>query len=528
MTVFEANKAIHRAMNPELDKYAMYLRKSRVDLELEAISKEETLARHKEMLFQLAERLGVSPSQITIYHEMVSGDSIDERPEMIRLLEDVHKGIYAGVFVAEIERLARGNTKDQGEVAEAFSLSSTKIFTPQKIYDPDEETDQEYFEFGLFMARREYKTIRRRLVTGKEQAAQEGNFLLPEAPFGFDIVKKNKKNRYLVENPEESKYVKMIFDWYVEDRKPTSWIAKQLSLMGVPTRKGNKDWARTTIKDILFNEHYIGKIPWGKLQTVKEKDPITGRIVKKRKKGQSPKIYEGKHDGFISEEQFWKVREIYGSQAPVKANNELVNPLAGILVCRHCGRVMNHQPYPDNRQSRFQHPRGVYACKMKSIYSGVVIDAVADALKAYIADFQVKIANGDTNGEAERQMQAIADMEKELNKQERMKKRLFESWEADDGTYTREEFIERKGMYTRTIENLKAEIALMKKATPAMVDYEEQIATFQTAIDYLKDPDSDAKEKNVYLKSFIDKIEMDTIDLGTGKGATPVLDIHFK
>ena len=113
VTVFEANNAIEKAMAP--DQYAMYLRKSRVDLELEAISKEETLARHKQMLFTLAERHGVSPSQITIYHEMVSGDSIDERPEMQRLLDDVHKGLYVGVFVVEIERLARGNTKDQGE-----------------------------------------------------------------------------------------------------------------------------------------------------------------------------------------------------------------------------------------------------------------------------------------------------------------------------------------------------------------------------------------------------------------------------
>jgi DNA invertase Pin-like site-specific DNA recombinase len=205
MTVFEANSAIERAKKPKMERYAMYLRKSRVDLELEAISKEETLARHKKMLFALAERKGILPSQITIYHEMVSGDSIDERPEMLRLLEDVYKGIYAGVLVAEIERLARGNTKDQGEVADAFTFSDTKIFTPQKDYDPNDEFDQEYFEFGLFMSRREYKTIRRRLMTGKEQAVQEGNYILPEPPFGFDIVKVKRKNRYLVEKPEESK-----------------------------------------------------------------------------------------------------------------------------------------------------------------------------------------------------------------------------------------------------------------------------------------------------------------------------------
>ena len=320
----------------------------------------------------------------------------------------------------------------------------------------------------------------------------------------------------------------MIFDWYTEDRKPTSWIAKQLSLMGVPTSKGNKDWARTTIKEILFNEHYIGKIVWGKLQTVKVKDPKTGRLVKKRKRNDSPSIYEGKHEGIISEEQFWKDREIYGSQAPVKTDNTLSNPLAGLLVCHQCGRVMCHQPYPDNRKRRYFHPRGVYTCKMKSIKAGDVIDAIASSLKEYIEDFRIKIANGDTNSEAERQLQAIAEMEKELSKQERMKRRLFDSWEADDGTYTREEFLERKGIYTRTIEYLNAEITKMQNETPAVIDYEEQISTFHTAIEYLKDQDAEAKEKNDFFKTFIEKIELDTIDLGTGKGSTPVLEIHFK
>lgn len=528
MTVFEANKAIERAKAPDLKRYAMYLRKSRVDLELEAISKEETLARHKKMLFALAESMGILPSQITIYHEIVSGDSLDERPEALRLLEDVYKGTYAGVLVAEVERLARGNTKDQGEVADAFTFSNTMILTPQRNYDPNDEFDQEYFEFGLFMSRREYKTIRRRLTTGKEQAAQEGNYLLPDPPFGFDIVKKNRKNRYLVEKPEESKYVKMVFDWYTEEKKPTSWIARQLTLMGVPTRKDGKDWSRTTVRDILFNEHYIGHIVWGKLQTVKEKDPTTGKVVKKRKKNDSPKIYNGKHDGFISEEQFWKVREIYGSQAPVKTNNELVSPLAGLLVCQRCGKAINYQPYPDNRKPRYHHARGVHACKMKSIYVDDVIAAIVESLKAHVDDYQIKIKTGNTNTEAERQMQAVADMEKELAKQERMKRRMFESWEADDGTYTREEFIERKGMYNTTIENLKLEIEAMKKATPSPVDYEELITTYHAAIEYLGNPDIDAKTKNMFLKSFIDKIEFDTIDLGRGKGAEPVLDIHFK
>lgn len=266
-----------------MDAYAMYLRKSRADIELEAISHEETLARHKTMLLSLAERHNISPNQITIYHEIVSGESIDDRPEMQRLLNDVCNNAYKGVLVVEIERLARGNTKDQGEVAEAFQMSNTLIITPLKVYDPNNEFDQEYFEFGLFMSRREYKTIRRRLNAGKLQAVKEGNYILNTPPYGYNIVRYSKKDRTLVENPEESRIVKMVFNWFTEDHRSVGWIARELTNMHITPRKGGTAWNRSSITNILENPVYIGKIVWGKSHIQKIKNPTTGKIKKSSK-----------------------------------------------------------------------------------------------------------------------------------------------------------------------------------------------------------------------------------------------------
>jgi DNA invertase Pin-like site-specific DNA recombinase len=503
----------------------MYLRKSRTDLELEALGEGETLARHQAMLEALAAKHNISMNQITIYREVVSGDSIDERPEMQRLLADVFAGKYKGVLVVEIERLARGNTKDQGEVADAFTFSNTHIITPAKVYDPNNEFDQEYFEFGLFMSRREYKTIKRRLEAGKLQSVKEGNYLLSVPPYGFDILKKSRKERILIEKPEESKFVKMIFDWYTEEQKPTSWIAKHLTEMGVPTRSG-REWARATIKDILFNAHYIGKVSWGKQQTIKEKDPITGKVVKKRIYTDSEQFYEGKHKGFISEEQFYKVRTIYGTQAPAKLNTELVNPLSGILRCCDCDRAIGFQRYGDNRIPRLQHPFGK-SCKKNSIHYPVVMDALIVALKEIIADCEIKMENKEDNSELLRHESMIQTMEAELLKQENRKSKLMDSWESEDGMYTRDEFIERKQMYTRNIDDLKEKIAEAKKNTPAPVDYSEQITTLHAIINCINNEDIDAKSKNIFLKQFIDKITYDTIDNGVNK-KVPVLEVFLK
>lgn len=115
---------------------------------------------------------------------MVSGESIAARPEIQKLLEEVSAGIYAGVLVVDLERLARGNGADQAYISQVFQYSSTKIITPSKIYDPRNEYDEEYFEFGLFMSRREYKTINRRLIRGRDSSASEGKYISSIAPYG--------------------------------------------------------------------------------------------------------------------------------------------------------------------------------------------------------------------------------------------------------------------------------------------------------------------------------------------------------
>ena len=140
----------------QTEQYCLYLRKSRADMEAEAHGEGETLARHEKLLLEVAKRGEYNVTQI--YREIVSGETIAVRPVMQQLLQEVEQGLWAGVLVVEVERLARGDTIDQGMMAQAFKYSGTKIITPLKVYDPENEFDEEYFEFGLFMSRREYKT----------------------------------------------------------------------------------------------------------------------------------------------------------------------------------------------------------------------------------------------------------------------------------------------------------------------------------------------------------------------------------
>ena len=92
-----------------MDKYAIYLRKSRADLEAEKLGEGETLARHKKILTELASRKGLYVEKI--YHEIVSGETIANRPEIQKLITDAYEGKYRGIIVVDVDRLPEKSTR---------------------------------------------------------------------------------------------------------------------------------------------------------------------------------------------------------------------------------------------------------------------------------------------------------------------------------------------------------------------------------------------------------------------------------
>ena len=204
---------MNRPLNP-LGIYYAYLRKSRADRDAEAHGEGETLLRHEKILEDLASRLGITISKF--YREIVSGETIQDRPVVQKLLQDISNGKCDGVLVVEVERLARGDTSDQGTIAKYFKFSDTLILTPLKIYDPTDEYDEEYFEFGLFMSRREYKTINRRIQRGRTASVQEGKWIASTAPYGYERIKIPDGKGYTLQIvPEQAEIVRFIFHLYL-------------------------------------------------------------------------------------------------------------------------------------------------------------------------------------------------------------------------------------------------------------------------------------------------------------------------
>lgn len=507
-----------------MNEYAIYLRKSRKDIELENIEKFETLAKHENELKELAAKQGLKIGKI--YREVVSGESIDDRPEMQQLLDDIYMRKWKGVLVKEVERLARGNTKEQGIVAEAFQYTNTLIITPIKTYDPQNEYDEEYFEFGLFMSRREYKTIRRRMQSGLIASIKDGNYLGSIAPYGYDKITIDKKTKTLKFN-DETEIVKMMFDWFVNDNMSCGEIARKLTEMKIKTRSGKKEWNRATIKDILKNDIYTGKIRWNRRKCTKEFDGEMMKKVKKRRDHSEYILVSGKHPALVSQEMFDKAQERLKAQNPVNADAQLVNPFAGLIVCSKCKKPFTLQMYhtKTNVKPRLIHAESMI-CKMKSITYDDFLESFINSMNSFIEDFEMKLSDDALNARISDYETLLKNMNKNLDDLKKRRTEIFEYLES--GIYTQDEFIERKEAILKEIDDLKHAIKEQEKNQPAKIDYKEKAVKFSYVLETLQDDSISAKIKNGLLKDIIKNIEITVNDLGRQKGYTFTLDIFLR
>ena len=229
----------------------MYLRKSRMDTDYEEISITETLSRHRITLEKLckSKRLHVDE----VLEEVVSGESLTARPQMMRLLEMVSTGAYAGVVCMDIERLSRGSSMESGYIMQILQVNGCKIVTPGKIYDLQNESDEQFTDMKFMFSRYELKTITKRLVRGRNQSASEGKIMGSMAPYGYRAYKlPGEKGNSLMVIPEEASVVRMIFGMYGLQGMGYNAIAYRLNDMHIPARKGQ--WSQTSVANILTNE----------------------------------------------------------------------------------------------------------------------------------------------------------------------------------------------------------------------------------------------------------------------------------
>lgn len=491
-----------------MEQYVKYLRKSRFDRDYAELSVEDTLKRHEAILDKVAEDRGYYIAKT--YYEVVSGESIAARPEIQKLLEEVSAGIYAGVLVVDLERLARGNGADQAYISQVFQYSSTKIVTPSKTYDPCNEFDEEYFEFGLFMSRREYKTINRRLIRGRDSSASEGKYINSIAPYGYMRVKlPNEKGYTLEPHPDEAPHIKTIFEMFL-NHAGTKIIANHLNDNNVPTRHGDL-WTYCTISNIITNPVYMGKIRRGWSQQIKTiENGEVKKKIKRKKNIEDYNVFEGLHEALITEEQFMLAQQIRLEKQPaarVKDEFELQNAFVGLLYCSTCGKRIGRTTGSKSRdaRARLRCVNGRNCHNVSSDYD-VVEKEIISALREWLKGYRIKI---DTVGYA-KDIEALRNQNKKFATElQKLNSQLENAYNlVEQGAYTLEIFKSRQEKLNASVAEVKAKIseneitiARMEQSDNAKANLIPQTETLLASYDEMTN-----EERNALLKEILKKI----------------------
>jgi DNA invertase Pin-like site-specific DNA recombinase len=489
-----------------------YGRKSRTDDPL--LSTAEVLERHSKMLEDYAVKyLGGPIPEENKYMEVGSGESLKDRPEITRLLKDIEDPAVKAIIVVDVQRLSRGDLEDAGKLIRLLRYTNTYVITPMKTYDLRDEYDRDAFERELKRGNEYLQYYKKIQARGKLLSVKEGNYVGSTAPFGFDRVKKtDTKKPYftLVERKDQADIVRMIFNWYCNDDIGVTAICRRLEDIGAKTKTGCNTWKPSIIFSILENHHYIGCTRWNWRKTVKIIEDQEIKKLRPKAKVDEYLVFEGKHDGIISEELFYKVREIRGSRHRTRRDLTLKNPFSGLMYCKKCGSKIGYNTYTRDGVE-YAPPKLVcndqVHCKSGSVKYQEVFDYVRKVLKDCITDFEVRIENNQDDS-----VKLHRDLINRLTKQlGDLEKKEIEQWDAQyDPDLTKRlpahVFAKLNEKVLKEKEEVKKALEKAKDSAPKHISYRDELVKTKDALRILEDPELDAKTKNRYLKEVIEKM----------------------
>lgn len=517
--MFNYNNVIN-TIKPE--EIIMYLRKSRADDPL--LSVEEVLSKHETLLDEWVEKNLPSPIPVeNRFKEIVSGESIADRPEFRKVLKLIESPKYKAVLVVEISRLGRPDMEEIGRISKIFRYTHTHVITPFMTFDVANEYERDMFERELKRGNEYLEYTKKLLSRGREQSVKSGNYVCSRPVYGYDkitILDGKRKCPTLAINDEQANIVRSIFDWYVNENIGTQTVSNRLNELNITPPRGSK-WTPDSIRTIVENPIYIGKVRWNTRKAVRV--VRDGEIIKTRPINDADDyiLVDGKHEAIISEELFTAALEKRGRTHRACANKELRNPLASLLYC-DCGRAMSYR-HSTRGNYVYREPRlvcnGQKYCSSGSCSVEELLPFIVDVLRKRIADFDVE-AKGGNDEIIQAQARLLESLEKKLADIESREISLWES-QLDAETRMPPNVIR---ILTAKIEKEREETEkAIEKAREEMVkpiDYEKQIVTFQMALDALLDDTVSVAEKNFYLKKCIDRItyHRDPIEKVKGKG----------
>lgn len=320
-----------------MKKCAIY---SRVSTEFD--SQKSSIANQEFLLDDFIKRNGW-----TLYKKFSDNHTATKgfRKEFEQMLSDARDGKIDLIIAKDVTRLSR-NQSCSMKLIDLYSNYNVDILTLDgMINTPVHGSTNLSMWFAL--AELNSQDLSNKLKASNVARAKMGLFTGSIAPYGY-----NCSNGILqIREDNTPDIVRRIFNEYLSGKSLDS-IAKDLTKDNVPTpgQSINKinaalTWHGSTVRCILQNEHYCGKLIQNRTTT--RTVTSSKRIINKK---EDYTIIENTHDAIISQETFILANKRLKSRRKHNANQSK-NLYTDTLYCKDCGRSMH-----------FKKDRGGYVC----------------------------------------------------------------------------------------------------------------------------------------------------------------------
>lgn len=211
--------------------------------------------------------------EIRVFEEPgVSGELVDGRPALMRLLAEVEAGRVDVVMVRALDRLSRDYVAN-ARVLAALRKGNVKLWAGGALQDMADVQGELITHILGVIGAGDKRALVQRMQRGRRAAVAKGKLSVGRPPYGYRY---DKANRTLEILPEQAEVVRLIFRLYTEERLGALQIVRRLVALGVPVpcdgrkgkpkvrREGPEVNAKGKVKDGWFVRRLWGKEFWCK------------------------------------------------------------------------------------------------------------------------------------------------------------------------------------------------------------------------------------------------------------------------
>ncbi len=339
-----------------------------------------------------------------------------QRPQFIRMMEDVKSGKINCIVVKDLSRLGRDYIETGNYIENVFPFLNVRFVSVTDGFDTvnGDGVEAMVVSFKNLVNDVYAKDISRKIISAFRTKQRNGEYIGLVAPYGY-LKSKENKNKFVIDE-QTAPVVRMIFKWYADGRG-LDYITRTLNEMdidcprkyrhriGITISDRYKDsrWGRSAVKTILTNRVYVGDMVQGKVR-----QELCNNVCRQYVDKEEWIIVENTHEAVIGRDLFFHVQELIEKKSREQAErreksgirgHKEENFLKGYLRCGCCGKSFNlSQTMRAGKITRqyycsgYQTLRSAFCTNKDRINKDMVEQAVYEAVQSCISQMADKKA----------------------------------------------------------------------------------------------------------------------------------------